>query len=516
MGSNRTPLVLAVIAAVSLACRTTQADITENLGMRILPCPGKVKVDGKFDDWDLSGGILTGSVRRGRPEQACWFHMMYDADNVYFLGRWFDNTPMNNPGSTAEDFGFKGDSLQVRFIMSSGTPLERVSHIIGWYGSKDKKDVVGIDYGRRFEEGKIADAQEKGARQVFVKSPDGKGYTQEVALPWKLLVAKGAARPKPGEKFQMSVQLNFWVGGRFRTLWYYDVFKRGVRIPVGTVHNAYDVWGGGQLEPKGNVQPWPVRMRGGRRFAVTMKDGLPVVNWNAPLVAGGLNNAHTIIEPPPLHPPPRLQVESEPIAGIRITGDRPGDTAYTALCKPDEAVSLSAPAHAEVAGKGYDFVCWKVDIDEGPDGLLKAEITMDMNHVATAMYEIGTYELTVQSDPITGVRITGDEPGVTNYAVTCAKDRVVGLVAPEFVSAKGKRYDFVCWKLDGAEKIQGLAEAAITITSDHTAVAVYETQETEAIGESDNTKLYAAIIAGGLILVALLGVVVIRLSARRR
>ncbi len=203
------PLVLTIITAMVLVCRTTQADVTQNLGMRILPCPGKVTVDGKFDDWDLSGRIFTGFDRRNPPERGVWFHMMYDADNVYLLGRWYDDTPMNNPGSTVEDFGFKGDSLQVRFIMNCGTPLERVSHILGWYGSKDNKDVVGIDYGRRFDEGKIHDAQKKGAGQAFLKNPDGKGYIQEIALPWKLLVAKGAARPEPGEKFHMSVQLNF-------------------------------------------------------------------------------------------------------------------------------------------------------------------------------------------------------------------------------------------------------------------------------------------------------------------
>ena len=31
---------------------------TENLGIRVLPAPGKVAVDGKANDWDLSGGVF--------------------------------------------------------------------------------------------------------------------------------------------------------------------------------------------------------------------------------------------------------------------------------------------------------------------------------------------------------------------------------------------------------------------------------------------------------------------------
>jgi hypothetical protein len=31
---------------------------TENLGLAILPTPGAVKVDGRYDDWDLSSAIF--------------------------------------------------------------------------------------------------------------------------------------------------------------------------------------------------------------------------------------------------------------------------------------------------------------------------------------------------------------------------------------------------------------------------------------------------------------------------
>ncbi|MEX0671178.1 MAG: hypothetical protein WD060_12050 [Pirellulales bacterium] len=43
---------------MGLMVATVLATETENLGMQVLPAPGKVVVDGKFDDWDLSGGVL--------------------------------------------------------------------------------------------------------------------------------------------------------------------------------------------------------------------------------------------------------------------------------------------------------------------------------------------------------------------------------------------------------------------------------------------------------------------------
>ena len=44
--------VLTILAAVTAA--TAAATETENLGIRILPVPGTMTVDGEADDWDLS------------------------------------------------------------------------------------------------------------------------------------------------------------------------------------------------------------------------------------------------------------------------------------------------------------------------------------------------------------------------------------------------------------------------------------------------------------------------------
>ena len=105
------------------ALRSARATPTENLGLRVLPAPGKVVVDGNADDWDLSGGVFAcDDVETQRAKMGVWFHAMYDAKNLYILAHFLDETPMNNPGQTIADYGFAGDSLQWRTITAEGTP----------------------------------------------------------------------------------------------------------------------------------------------------------------------------------------------------------------------------------------------------------------------------------------------------------------------------------------------------------------------------------------------------------
>ena len=118
---------------------------TENFGIQVLPAPGKVVIDGKFDDWDLSGGIFAcGDVETQRDTYSAWFHAMYDRDNLYLLARWNDATPLNNPGSTLGDLGWNGDALQVRVIIHPDTP-EAVSNNLTCWKGRDGGDVVQVE-----------------------------------------------------------------------------------------------------------------------------------------------------------------------------------------------------------------------------------------------------------------------------------------------------------------------------------------------------------------------------------
>ena len=111
-------LVICLILTSSVVAVATE---TEHYAVRVLPVPDSVTIDGGLDDWDLSGGIFVcGDVERHRDKLAVWFHAMYDAEYLYLLARWIDETPLNNPGSTKGDFPFTGDCLQVRTVTAPG------------------------------------------------------------------------------------------------------------------------------------------------------------------------------------------------------------------------------------------------------------------------------------------------------------------------------------------------------------------------------------------------------------
>jgi hypothetical protein len=271
---NSKTLIALVLALAALpAARATE---TENLGMQVLPAPGKVVIDSKFDDWDLTGGIFACSdVENLRDQFSQWFHVMYDSQNLYVLARWKDPTPLNNPGVKG-DHGFAGDCLQFRTVTTDAAGKERTAHMTFWK-LRDGGDLMDIAYGQKINEGNIPDARAEGAQQTFAADADGKGYVQEIAVPWSLLTADKQPL-KPGARMVMTVEPNFTAGQAGR-ITIKDLFKPGVVIDRVFTFQGPTAWGYATLEKTGKLKPRSIRLSDGREFAVTMEAGLPAVNW---------------------------------------------------------------------------------------------------------------------------------------------------------------------------------------------------------------------------------------------
>jgi DNA-binding beta-propeller fold protein YncE len=276
-------LVAFVLPALLLFTLTLQASETQNQGIRVLPAPGPVTVDGKIGDWDLSGGVFAcGDVEHLRGQFSVWFHAMYDAENIYLLSRWADPTPLNNP-ETFGGHGFNGDCLQVRFILFPETTQRTITWWTMW---RDAKGVSVLD---RASPGKdngapenamenLTRAEERGAKQAFAVLPDNTGYTQEISIPWKLLSPSGEV-PPAGSPFKLTIEPNF-TAGAFGRITIKDIFDPNVATPDRVfTFRAFKHWGPATNEAKGNVQPQPVHLADDRSFPVTMKDGVPTVDW---------------------------------------------------------------------------------------------------------------------------------------------------------------------------------------------------------------------------------------------
>ncbi len=275
--TNRNRLFVLLLAPWALFPSISWATETENLGLNVLPAPGAVKVDGKFDDWDLSGGIFaTGDAENMRDKAAVWFHAMYDADNLYLLARFNDDTPLNNPGQTVADNGFNGDCLQVRWIVATETTEEWGGHITAWRG-RDNRDVVFIQKGKTFKDGEIKDAKQSGVQQAFQKNADNSGYSQELAIPWRLLTKDGKAL-HAGDQLQLTIEPNFTLRGTAR-LTIKDLFKPNMQLDRIFTFMNWKEWGIATLEKQGHMKPRAVRLSDGREFAVKLENNIPTIDW---------------------------------------------------------------------------------------------------------------------------------------------------------------------------------------------------------------------------------------------
>jgi len=133
---------------------------------------------------------------------------------------------------------------------------------------------------------------------------------------------------------------------------------------------------------------------------------------------------------------PLIAVESAPLSGVTISGDKPGTTSCSAGCNRNDVVDLAAPPTAMSAGVRYNFVRWIVDEVEQPEGETALQVTMDVNHTVTAVYARQTWTLTVNSSPLAGVIISGGKPGTTSYTAACEDQQQVRLAAPATVAAE--------------------------------------------------------------------------------
>ncbi len=243
---------------------------SENHLLHAVPPPRAVVLDGRLDDWDLSGQIEMFANARLRNSYSAKVAAMHDQDNFYLAVQWRDATPLFNMIDARHDLGagWRGDCLQLRVL------TDVVMHIDCWYSLPAEKSVVRIVYGSYAHQSKthprlfqmLDDAIAAGARQAFTRGEDGQSYTQEIAIPWRLLtgaaaILKETGKPltegrsfAAGDSFSMGMEF-LWSGPDGKT-WpvhrYADLLQKGATSRE-FFWTREKEWGTVKLMAKGNL-----------------------------------------------------------------------------------------------------------------------------------------------------------------------------------------------------------------------------------------------------------------------
>lgn len=202
-------LLFALIAIVLLPVNSPAAmnlNSTRHDVVHVVPAPGPVTIDGDLSDWDKSGEFFTYRFEEEKSSYYFQGYMMYDAANLYIAAHVGDSTPMMNMHNPATDaiIGWDGDALQVHlstsaklgwplaadtYRASSGDPTsisDNIMCLCMWYYTPEHLPCLQIQYGMDYH-GMVINPP--GYQGAYKKDADGRGYTLEYAISWKLLHA---------------------------------------------------------------------------------------------------------------------------------------------------------------------------------------------------------------------------------------------------------------------------------------------------------------------------------------
>jgi hypothetical protein len=231
-----------------------------------VPAPGKVVIDGKLDDWDLSGQILIYVVPETSEMQSARFAIMYDEEAIYLSAIVKDTTPMMNRHDpyVEANRGWDADSCQFRIVLdpSLGYPvnsstwkpeplIEKLLHLTLWYYTDRNEPVLQIYKTMKYlplrEDWKDGVVPKGYFEAVYLKGENE--YTFEYKIPWKTLGVDG---PPKGKTIAGVVQFCWSAPDGLKTAggsaWAYDVMS-GPGFP----YQSTLCWGRVIFSEKGNL-----------------------------------------------------------------------------------------------------------------------------------------------------------------------------------------------------------------------------------------------------------------------
>ena len=191
------PCGRAARAYVAIVNKTDHAEI------HVVPPPGKVVIDGRLDDWDLSGAITMFIDEGSKASYSVRGAMMYDKEFLYVGAKVKDPTPMVNNYAFGGEAGKAWDADAIQIFLVSNPDLKSdaslqtgarmspedqrfVQTFWLWHSTQDEAAGFFSLYTLQHKDPTL---NPPGVKGVIVKDEDGAGCTLEYRIPWTVLRA---------------------------------------------------------------------------------------------------------------------------------------------------------------------------------------------------------------------------------------------------------------------------------------------------------------------------------------
>lgn len=237
---------------------------SNNTGIRAVPARGVMKIDGKLDDWDMSGRIWSFADIGIRDLYSAETAVMWSKDYLYLAFKFRDPTPLVNTVNPAIDAqsGWRGDAIQLRLL--TDWPL----WITLWKYSKGNQYAMLSSSWK--EQDKVTAGQNsslllsrpgsgslgEGVEMAAKEDADHRGYVEEVRIPWKLIYNNTPPAAIAGSSFRMGIEY-YWGGAGENVMpahRYADNLQPGATSRE-FFWTAKEVWGNVNLLAKGQLEP---------------------------------------------------------------------------------------------------------------------------------------------------------------------------------------------------------------------------------------------------------------------